>query len=157
MIRPLCTSLAALSLGVFVGCSEPVQPEPAEQIVSEPRFTHTPTGSEQGGWKQALAHEEDARIEGDEQLHARIDNLSTMTVVEDVVVEGGTSQSPIASCPEGTILTGGGVDSFGGTGIGRILAFGPSSLPNSYSASISNEPGEGPITVSVTAICLVLS
>lgn len=113
--------------------------------------------SEEGGWRQALASEEDARTEGDEQLHARIDNLSTMTVVEEVEVEGGSSRSPIASCPEGTILTGGGVNPFGGIGIGEILKFGPTSLPNSYGASIGNAAGEPTITVSVTAICLVLS
>ena len=158
MCRTRHHSLYLALAAALMACGEPTQPEMSEPAVDRPQMTEVEAAvaEEPGGWRAALAEEEAARMTADEELLERLANVTTIIVEAERVVPDGTSAQIRAECPEGSRLTGGGANAFGGIGVGRLLSFGPvAGLTQVWGATMSNASGNA-LTLKATAICLVL-
>ena len=158
MCRTRHHPLYLVLVAALMACGEPTQPEMSEPPTARPQMAEEEAAAveEAGGWRAALAEEKAARMAADEELLERLANVTTIIVEAEQVILDGTSAQIRAECPEGSRLTGGGANAFGGIGVGRLLSFGPvAGLTEVWGATMSNASGND-LTLKATAICLVL-
>jgi hypothetical protein len=137
-----------------IGCSEPTQPEVSQPTAAaQPQFT---SDDAMAGWQAALEEERAARMAADEALLAALGELTTLQLEEEAIVADQTSASILIQCPQGSLLTGGGANAFGGIGIADLLHFGPvTEFRDTWRAVMSNQSGND-LTLRAYEICLVL-